>query len=323
MLPNANEHVGEIFVVGPVGDSGNAYEEYIAIHSPSYGKEYIWELVGGGNVSIDLSEYYTKTQSDEKYQPKGNYLTEIPDEFITDEELTKRENSINERVDKLISEQEKNISLKQDTLVSGSNIKTINGIDVLGEGNIEIKVDTKDIDLTGYATEQWVESKGYLTKIPEEYITTAELEESTADWESNDGTSFIKNRTHYKTVLGETGTLILDNFDYDSVIADNIPAHTTHIYANVLELSSSKIISTKELDIVNITSNGPSINILLSRNEDGTLKIICKKSYTFNVHFYLMYYEIVPLDSIYLPDNIITTENVNHVTLDGGETTFN
>lgn len=154
MLPNANEHVGEIFVVGPVGDSGNAYEEYIAIHSPSYGKEYIWELVGGGNVSIDLSEYYTKTQSDEKYQPKGNYLTEIPDEFITDEELTKRENSINERVDKLISEQEKNISLKQDTLVSGSNIKTINGIDVLGEGNIEIKVDTKDIDLTGYATEQ-------------------------------------------------------------------------------------------------------------------------------------------------------------------------
>lgn len=117
--------------------------------------------------------------------------------------------------------------------------------------------------------------------------------------------------------------MILDNFDYDSVIADNIPAHTTHIYANVLELSSSKIISTKEMDIVNITSNGPSINILLSRNEDGTLKIICKKSYTFNVHFYLMYYEIVPLDSIYLPDNIITTENVNHVTLDGGETTFN
>ena len=58
----------------------------------------------------------------------------------------------------------------QPKLVSGENIKTINGNDILGEGDIEI-----DVDLTGYATEQWVDDKGYLKEIPEEYVTETEL----------------------------------------------------------------------------------------------------------------------------------------------------
>jgi hypothetical protein len=32
-----------------------------------------------------------------------------------------------------------------------------------------------EVDLTGYATEQWVDDKGYLKEIPEEYITETEL----------------------------------------------------------------------------------------------------------------------------------------------------
>lgn len=32
-----------------------------------------------------------------------------------------------------------------------------------------------EVDLTGYATEQWVEDKGYLKEIPEEYVTDIEL----------------------------------------------------------------------------------------------------------------------------------------------------
>ena len=58
----------------------------------------------------------------------------------------------------------------QPKLVSGENIKTINGNDILGSGNIKI-----DVDLTGYATEQWVDDKGYLKEIPSEYITETEL----------------------------------------------------------------------------------------------------------------------------------------------------
>lgn len=51
-----------------------------------------------------------------------------------------------------------------------TEFKTINGNDILGKGDIKI-----DVDLTGYATEQWVDDKGYLKEIPEEYVTDIEL----------------------------------------------------------------------------------------------------------------------------------------------------
>ena len=43
------------------------------------------------------------------------------------------------------------ITTKQDTLVSGTNIKTINGISLLGEGNISISGEGGG-DLSGYYT---------------------------------------------------------------------------------------------------------------------------------------------------------------------------
>lgn len=197
-LPTADNHIGEIYVVGPVGSAGNAYLEYIAIHTPSYEDEYTWELIGGGNVSVDLSEYYTKTQSDEKYQPKGNYLTEIPDKYVTDVELNKTKQDILETVTSSINLQNAVISSKQNTLISGLNIKTINGQSILGEGNIDITGNSNNVDLTGYATEQWVEDKGYLTSIPDMYVTEDELNNRIQDITTNiniDGgeTNFIDN----------------------------------------------------------------------------------------------------------------------------------
>lgn len=67
-----------------------------------------------------LENYYTKGESDSKYQPKGDYATksDIPslDGYATKDE----------------------VGAKQDTLISGTNIKTINGQTLLGEGNLEI-----------------------------------------------------------------------------------------------------------------------------------------------------------------------------------------
>ena len=41
-----------------------------------------------------------------------------------------------------------------------------------------------------------------------------------------------------------------------------------------------------------------------------------------NMHFYMVYYNVVQLDNMYLPNSVITTENVNQITLDGGEIEF-
>ena len=149
VLPKASEHLGEIFVVGPVGSSGNAYEEYIAIHTPSYDGEYTWELVGGGNTSIDLSNYVTKS-----------YLSSINQELIS---YVNEKNNYQDMI----------ISGKQNTLISGVNVKTINGQDILGEGDIVIETDK--VDLSKYYTKEEIENKGYLNSIPTEYITEVEL----------------------------------------------------------------------------------------------------------------------------------------------------
>ena len=81
------------------------------------------------------SEYVTETELNNK-----GYLTSVPDTYALKSEIP-------------------DITTKQDTLVSGTNIKTVNGKSLLGSGDITI--DT-NVDLTGYATEQWVNEQGFL-----------------------------------------------------------------------------------------------------------------------------------------------------------------
>ena len=78
-------------------------------------------ILGEGNLEItggqvDLTNYYTKTEADGKFAT----VTEVN----------------NQAAD--ISALETNMTGKQDTLVSGTNIKTINNQSILGEGNIEV-----------------------------------------------------------------------------------------------------------------------------------------------------------------------------------------
>lgn len=96
--------------------------------------------VGSKSVTGNHSKYYTKAEADARFQPIGDYITE-------------------------------------------NDLKTINGESLIGTGDIEIVVDTYtkqeidekfeniDVDLTGYATESWVTSQGYLKTIPSEYAT--------------------------------------------------------------------------------------------------------------------------------------------------------
>lgn len=76
----------------------------------------------------DTSDFITKATADETYQPKGEYLTAVPDNYVTDEELNGKGYATTTQ-----------LNGKQDTLVSGTNIKTVNGNSILGEGNIQIE----------------------------------------------------------------------------------------------------------------------------------------------------------------------------------------
>lgn len=50
------------------------------------------------------ADHYTKTESDGKYQPKGNYLTAVPSEYVTETELTGKGYAKQTDVDRLSNE---------------------------------------------------------------------------------------------------------------------------------------------------------------------------------------------------------------------------
>lgn len=106
---------------------------------------------------VDLSDYYTKDEIDNK-----GFITSIPSHYITERDLNVSNNTIFEYIDEKNDYQDSIISNKQSTLISGQNIKTINGQDILGEGNIEIV--GGEVDLTNYYTKDEIESKEYITE---------------------------------------------------------------------------------------------------------------------------------------------------------------
>ena len=75
----------------------------------------------GVGSTADMSNYYTKAQIDAK-----GYITSVPSEYVTETELNAK-GYLTEHQD---------ISGKHDKLVSGTNVKTVNGTSILGGGNI-------------------------------------------------------------------------------------------------------------------------------------------------------------------------------------------
>ena len=122
-------------------------------------------------------------------------------------------------------QEHQDISGKQDKLVSGQNIKTINGKSILGSGNIVIEGGSGgSADLTGYATEDYVNSKvdGKVDKVSGKGLSTndytnndkqklagiAEGAEKNvqSDWNVTDSSSdaFIKNKPTIPAAVTET-----------------------------------------------------------------------------------------------------------------------
>ena len=73
-LPISNVVVGDVYNLLDTGSN------YVCISIDPI----IWDKL---SETIDLSAYSTTEENDAKYQLKGNYITSIPDEYVTDTEL--------------------------------------------------------------------------------------------------------------------------------------------------------------------------------------------------------------------------------------------
>ena len=154
-----------------------------------------------------LNGYATETYVSNNYQVKGNYITSIPSEYVTESELQTAIEDSNNIVYLTQAEYDSlGVNLDPSTLYLISdaanvvNFKTINGESILGEGNITIESET--VDLSNYYTKTECDGRfqlkgNYLTSIPAEYITETEL--------TNKG---YATTTYVDTQIGDINTIL-------------------------------------------------------------------------------------------------------------------
>ena len=125
------------------------------------------QILGNGNIEIstdvDLSNYATKSELATKQDVISDLdairsgaalgataLQSVPSEYAT-EQWVNGQGFLKEHQDISNLATKTELATKQDTLVSGTNIKTINGTSLLGSGNITIE-GGGNVDLSDYYT---------------------------------------------------------------------------------------------------------------------------------------------------------------------------
>ena len=130
--------INNITINGEAVTKDNIIEKFDTVSNSSTG--------GGGGGTVDA---YTKEEADNKFSTKDE-LTAV--ETVANNADTKAD-AATSRVESV----ETSLGNKQDILVSGTNIKTINSQSILGEGNLEIS--GGEVDLTNYYTKTEADGK--------------------------------------------------------------------------------------------------------------------------------------------------------------------
>ena len=150
-------HGPYLVVFRPIGVNADlwgyvhCYDSYLTINSIPYAdnqgniRQHIYRVdisEDGSGKTVETDELIksdddlTKTEADNLYQAKGNYATEA------------------------------DVQAKQDVLVSGVNIKTVNGASLLGEGNIEFNTESSTITDAPIDGKYYVRKDGSWTEMP-------------------------------------------------------------------------------------------------------------------------------------------------------------
>lgn len=149
-LPSSDISTSTIYLkLNTSAGVNNIYDEYIYVNSQ-------WEIIG--STAIDLSNYYNKSEVDSKLTDKAAVSDLTAHTGNTDIHVTATDKST--------------WSGKQDALVSGTNIKTINNESLLGSGNITLATEEKEVSI---GTTEPVDEETKIWINPEEEVTSATL----------------------------------------------------------------------------------------------------------------------------------------------------
>lgn len=199
---------------------GNTYKQIIINNECAFPSEV---LEHKGDVELGVVAFKVENEEEiKRYNPSPAYFNTWMGSLRNAENSEPITPSDKEQIEQAILNLQNN---KQDTLISGENIKTLNNESLLGSGNIEIEVDLSD-----YYTKEETYSKGEVDNlIP-------------------DLTNYVKN-TNYASA--SKGGVIKSGYYGLQVDSSNGKAYCdTYTYANYGNVENQRFISKGTLENV-------------------------------------------------------------------------
>lgn len=214
--------------------------------------------------TVDLSGYLTKTDAASTYQPKGNYLTSVPEEYVTETELNAKGYATTTQVNTKL---DSSAYTATDVL---SKVKTVDGVgsgldaDLLDgkQGNeyaLKTEVITEapsDGKTYGRKNKQWSEiiaSNQYLdltTLFPSESGTLSEenYQKIVDAWENR--VSLARMNNTYVPIVIEKGEVIY--YIYVSTTVLSVKGLTVGVIRILINTDKTYTINSSNIDVYNI-----------------------------------------------------------------------
>ncbi len=222
--------------------NGNTYKQIIVNNECDYPNEILTQK---GELEIGVVAFLVENDEEiKRYNPMPDYYSTWKGSLKEAENSEPITPSDKEQIEQAIVNLQNN---KQDTLVSGENIKTLNNESLLGSGNIEIEVDLSD-----YYTKEETYSKGEVDNlIP-------------------DLTNYVKN-TNYASA--SKGGVIKSGYYGLQVDSNNGKAYCdTYTYANYGNVENQRFISKGTLE--NVITGKELVNKTYVDNLVGDIETI-------------------------------------------------
>lgn len=222
-LPKDNVTIGDVYNLEDTGAN------YVATSTTPD-----WDKL---SETVDLSGYLTKTDAASTYQPKGNYLTSVPEEYVTETELTAKGYATTTQVNTKL---DSSAYTATDVL---SKVKTVDGIGSgLDADLLDGKQGNKYALKTGVITEAPSDGKTYGRKDKQwsEIIASNQYLDLTTLFPSESGT--LSDENYQKIVdavnKGITTARIETDPDGFSPITISNSTETYSIITNILTVDS-------------------------------------------------------------------------------------
>ena len=233
------------------------------------------DLVISGGGAVDLSDYYKKTETYSKVEVD----TKIADIPPTDLSGYYNKTEVNNIIDSIPAtdlsnyynktetyskvETDSLVATKQDTLVSGNSIKTINGQSVLGNGNIEIT--GEEVDLTNYYDKTQTETllSNKVDKVTGKGLSTNDFTDTFKQALELKKVQDISTDSVTKKLVVNYTDATVANLNINDIITDvRVSGATLDATTNVLTLTSTDGGADVTVDLSDFVNSGELTSVL-------------------------------------------------------------